>query len=225
MLFCGTINTACPPFIMNKTEICAKAVAVMLSVCAVVCASGREMLINAFAENKREDLANLDKSKKYDENKENKAITEIEELVNISALSRAKEKDLFLVKSIKYSVSEFENYICLSNSNQRWIYSKRADICIYFSYDCNIGMEKYSLFECCDIAKKAVLSVLSEKEYKKDVKIAYRFETEKVCTVHFSVPFLKDGSVKVCVRKDTGSVILFDAKCLDITEAETNNGY
>ena len=131
--------------------------------------------------------------------------------------SRDFDKISFLVKGIKYSCIESNETLVFENSNQRIVYFLPLSVCIYYVYNSEIGTAKYDNSALEALAKKAVYSAFSNFKGFIITKAELVSDDEKVCTYAIMTTLTGEKSIVISLRKDTGSVILYDVRdALDI---------
>lgn len=193
---------------MRIAEIGIKILAVLLMIAASVCAYGRELAINAFAENKKNENAVLSKSIKRDI----APILETEDRVvqrKKNAILTSDYGELpFLVKDIKYNCLYGDGIIILYNSNQKMVYDLNKELCIEFVYNSSIGEPTLSDEECITEIRRAVYKVFSQKGISIE-KVSTVSDTEKIFTAKIKTAGCFERWMIMSVRKDTGSVIYF----------------
>jgi len=96
-------------------------------------------------------------------------------------------------------------------SNQKMVYSTPAEICIYFSYSCQIGEKRLTLEMCEESARKGIYTAFSGMRGIRITECILSEYDEKICSFTVRTNYTKDAEVKISVRRDTGSIILFDA--------------
>ena len=131
----------------------------------------------------------------------------------------------FLVKGIKYNCIELNETVVFQNFNQFLEYNTTVGVCVYYVYRCDIKNERLSIDECESRAKKEVYNVFAsfKKFIIKDIGLIE--DNDTVCTFEVFTSFTGDCRMEISLRKDTGSVIFFDATaCLDnmMTASEMN---
>lgn len=178
---------------------------------AATLAFGREMLLSAFAENQITESTVLDKENSGG----NYAAAYTEKIVlerlKMSVNKRGSANLPFLCKDIKYKCREEGEYLCYYNRNQRMLYNVLTELCVYYSYDCSFGECKKSVDECKRSAKRGLYSAFSNVGTPRIFEIDLISEDDKQCTFSFVISKNKGEDITVSVRRDTGSVILFDA--------------
>lgn len=193
---------------MRIAEFSIKMLAVLLILAATVCAYGRELVINAFVENKTEEKTVLSKSI----TEEAAPLSEVERKVmqkNKSAVVSDGYSDMpFLVKNIKYNCLYGDGVAVFYNSNQKMVYDIEREICIEFLYNCSIGVSKLSEEECVTEMRRAVYRAFSHKGIRIS-KVNSVSDDEKTFTALIEIEGCLNERMIMSVRKDTGSVIYF----------------
>ena len=196
---------------MGIKELCMKALAVIIAVGALSCAFGREMLNFAFAENPARDIS----ISAIDKKSGNSAIAKVEEKVSARAklaeIARESRGKPFLCNGIKYNCREADGYILYTNANQMLLYSKVSAIWTYYRYDCPAGKARYSCEACLFKVKQAV----RECGISAEIKIAEAQTNEKYFYSTVELKGFEGAKIYVNLRRDTGSVVLFDARELE----------
>lgn len=196
---------------MDITRFFIRSMALIVTVALSVCAYGREIVLYAFAENKIEKNRILDNG----DTERNYAIAETENKVierTKMSIIRGDGGDMpFLVNGIKYNCRESGGYLCFYNSNQTLIYSIKDDLCVFYSYDCSVGEARLTDNECEERARAAIDSVFVRGVRPKITECIPLETTEKVCTFILKADDKRQKTVKISIRRDTGSVILYDA--------------
>lgn len=207
----GNNNNSLPADIMTKKVKWLRALAVVLIAGAASLAFGREMLLSAFAENEYVENGKLDKN----EEREDYATAYTERLVLERLKMSVNKGDLgdlpFLCRGIKYKCREEGEYLCYYNTNQRMLYNVLTEICVYYSYNCTVGECKKSIEECEKIATRGLYSAFSNVGTPRIFRRELVSSDEKQCTFSFEISKRQGESITVCIRRDTGSVVLFDA--------------
>ncbi len=200
---------------MRKKELCLKVLAVVITIGAVTCAFGRELLVLAFEENHKKEIRILVTNKTA----ENSAIAKLEEKVcsraKISENIRKTDSVPFLCKSIKYNCQETNKYILYTNSNQFLCYSKLTGIWVYYRYDCPVGNAKYSADMCIDKVRQATKAAILSNGKDEKIGISLYGEDERYLTYTAELNGCVGVKIYIGIRKDTGNIVLFDARELE----------
>ncbi len=208
---------------MRKISVCIKVLSVALMVGAVTVAWGRELLISSFGRHLPRGAVIFD----FDVKTENSAIAKLENKVLdrcTKTAERRENKELpFLTNCIKYKCVRSGKYVCFYNSNQRMLYDALAEKCIYFCYDCKIGNCALFEKECEEIARDSVSEAFGNSKKQEIVSVETIFKNEKVIAFNIRTGGEDEAFVRVSVRRDTGSIVLFDA--LGAADEDTGGEY
>lgn len=196
---------------MRKISVCIKVLSVALMVGAVTVALGRELLIASFGRHLPRETVIFD----FDVKTENSAIAKLESKVldrRAKAVECRQNKELpFLANCIKYKCVRSGKYICFYNFNQRMLYDALAEKCIYFCYDCEIGSCALWEKECEEIARDSVSEAFGNSKKQEIISVETIFKNEKVMCFNVCIGGEDEAFIRVSVRRDTGSIVLFDA--------------
>jgi len=190
-----------------------KALAIVVIIGAATVAYGHEMAVKAFSEinNGRRNVLGIQIKS------EPSAIAELESRVldrRKNAVKQGKSAVLpFLVNCIRYDVAEGNGYLCYYNSNQKMLYCVTSDTCVYFSYECEIGDADIGRDEGFSCARRAVYTAFVNSGPPVILSCDLIDESDKVMSFLLRTNKTGDGDISVTIRKDTGSVILYNALC------------
>lgn len=192
-----------------------RVISLLLAIALCTIAFGRELLLD-FCEKGDASRRNLHANERIGDS----AFAEEQENKLCNCKTAIKSSDLakipFLVKGIKYKCIKSNETIVFESSNQFFEYDVTISALVYYSYRCSIREPRLGLEECESIAKKAVYDVFSQ--FKKFIitDIILCSDDEKVCSFLVSTTLTKDKMIEISLRKDTGSVVLYDAvSCVD----------
>ncbi len=118
----------------------------------------------------------------------------------------------FLVKSIKYKLTESNETIVFESANQKLEYYLPLSLCVYYSYDCSISDCRLDFDECEALAKKAVYEVFSSFKNFTVTGAELIDENERICTFSVESSLSGDERIEISLRRDTGSVVLYDGR-------------
>ncbi len=204
---------------MKKIRIYISVLAVLIVIAIMTAAFGVEKLV-AFernAEMKEESLSiTLPKGNNADAEMEFLYLDKRRKAVK----SRENGEIPFLVKGIKYKCIESNEAIVFVNSNQKLEYNIPLEVCVSYVYDCPAGAPRLDIYECEVLAREAVYSVFSGFKNFIITKSELTDNSDKTCTFAVMTTLTDDGVIEISLRKDTGSVVFYDAReCIEIIES------
>ncbi len=129
----------------------------------------------------------------------------------------------FLVKGIKYKCIELNEALVFENSNQILEYNIPFDVCVFYAYDCPVGAPRHDRNECEAIARKEVYAVFSAFKNFIITKVDLIDDSDEFCTFAVMTTLADECSIEISLRKDTGSVVFYDARgCIDNMKTNMN---
>lgn len=136
-----------------------------------------------------------------------------------NAIKQGKAGEMpFLVKGIKYKCIGSNETLVYVNSNQKMVYSIPLGVCVYYSYDCEIKAERLTEEECAERVKRCISTVFANFKNVKITSIENISDEGGIRSFDVKTSLTGDGKIRVSVRKDTGSIVLYDARGVEIWE-------
>lgn len=196
---------------MRTIRVYLKILSVVLILGAATVAWGRELLSSAFDR----PLPKSHERIEFVTQRDNSAIAKLESKIldkcTKDAEARENKELPFLTNCIKYNCIKSGRYVCFYNSNQRMLYDALSERCLYFCYDCEIGLCMLLEGECEEVARGSIAEAF-ENEKKPEIEFLEAvFKNEKVMVFNIRTSATGEALIRVGVRRDTGSVILYDA--------------
>ncbi len=195
---------------MNIREFIIKFVSVTVFAGAVAVGLGIEAVANIGTGVEKKEI--LDISEKSATDKSDEMTESILEKRKREIILNDNREIPFLCDGIEYNCLYRNNTAVFYNSNQKLVLDLKIGICIYYIYDCNIGKARYDEVYLREKLSKEISSVFANSFNCRIIRAKTVFEDEKTIKFAVYLDVFSDIPIYISFRRDTGSVVLFDAR-------------